>query len=178
MKQEINKTINLDIEGYESNENIIIGLFTYIAMHEGWSEEESNIVIDEALRLQDYDHFMETIKSHCEVRPKEVTPKKLSKILDQLGMFTHYLATKDIWLWDKYDYSNYRSLAHKAGLRDKVYSIYRSDVSEEDKYRVTTHPSLFFDTEEEAKDEVNHICSQIEYDPTDFIIYPLYRLPE
>lgn len=176
MEQEINKTVNLDLDCYEGNEDIIIGLFTHVALREGWSYEEINAVVKEALRLKDYDHLIETFKSYCEPKD-EVTSKKLLRILNQLGLFTHYLATKDIWTWDKYDYSNYRALKHKAGIKDKVYAIYTSDVEVKHKYRVTTMPTVFFESEEEAQEEINLICSRTGQDTSDYVIHTLYRLP-
>ena len=44
-----------------------------------------------------------------------VDPKEVWKVLSQLGLHTHYLATKAIAYWDEYDHSNYRSLLYKAG---------------------------------------------------------------
>ncbi len=176
MKQEVNKTVNLDLDCYKADHESIIGLFTHVALREGWSQEDINIVIKEALRLEDHDHFTETIKSHCEHK-YEVTTKKLMDILNQLGLCSHYLATKEIWKWDKYDYSNYRALKLKAGIKDRVFAIYTSDVKEEDRYRVTTMPTFFFETKEEAQNEIDLFCSRTGQDPSDYLIHTLWRLP-
>ena len=46
---------------------------------------------------------------------KKIDPKEVWEILQQLGLHTHYLASKPIINWDEYDRSNYRSLRIKAG---------------------------------------------------------------
>jgi len=178
MKTIINKTINLDIEEYRTNVDTLSGLFRHIAAREGWSTEEIDLVLKEALRLKDYDHFFETIASHCEVKVRKPKPIELERILEQLGLFTHYLAMKEISKWDSYDYSNFRSLKRKAGVSKKAFAIFTSDVKEKDKYIVTTAPTFFFDTEEEAQEELEIMCKERKLKPSDFTIQTLWKLPK
>ena len=178
MKIGINKTINLDIQEYRTNIDTLSGLFRHIAIREGWSTYEIDIVLKEASRLKDYDHFFETIASHCEVKIRKPKPSEVERILKQLSLYTHYLATKEISKWDSYDYSNFRSLKRKAGVSKKVFVIFTSDVKNEDKYIVTTTPTFFFDTEEEAQEELELMCMERKLKSSDFRIHTLWKLPK
>ena len=66
----------------------------------------------------------------------------------------HYLASKPIETWDSYDFANYQNLLRKSGNGKLVYAIFTADVAEKDKYMVTTKPNFFFDTKEEAEQEM------------------------
>lgn len=48
---------------------------------------------------------------------EKIDPKEVWDILQQLGLYTHYLASKPIAFWDEYDRSNYMSLKRKAGKK-------------------------------------------------------------
>ena len=72
----------------------------------------------------------------------------------------HYLRDKPVEEWDDYDVSNYYSILYKHGKTRRVFAIYTSDVKEEDKYVVTTQPSFFFDTREEAEEELERCYEQ------------------
>lgn len=178
MKKIINKTVNLDLVDVNGNAFMIMSVFSRQAKRENWTQDEINTVITEANRLKDYDHLIETIKSYCEVKEEVISSNELSKILKQLGLFTHYLATKDIAIWDTYDHSNYRALQRKAGRIKKVFAIFDADVSNEDKYIVTTKPAFFFESEDEAMEELERICIERKRDVSDFVIHPLCRLPK
>ena len=67
-----------------------------------------------------------------------VTPVKVYDVLTQLQLETHYLMTKILADWDEYDYSNFRALCNKAGIAETLYGIFDAEVSEEDKYIVTS----------------------------------------
>ncbi len=71
------------------------------------------------------------------------TPQKVWELLEQLGMETHYLATKVKAHWDEYDLSNYQALARKAGNPIPHYGVYDANVKEEDKYIVTLPGNLY-----------------------------------
>jgi hypothetical protein len=88
----------------------------------------------------------------------------------------HYLASKPVEDWDDYDRSNYRSLMVKTGTTKKVYAIFTSDVLAEDVYAVTTQPSYFFDTKEEAEVEIENIIAKGEFKSDDLVIHSLWRL--
>jgi hypothetical protein len=88
----------------------------------------------------------------------------------------HYLASKPVEEWDSYDKSNYRSLLLKTGTTKKVYGIFTSDVLAEDVYAVTTKPSYFFDTEEEAEAEIESIVSEGQFSKEELVVHKLWLL--
>lgn len=116
MKKVINKTVNLNIVSKNVNAYMLLGLFKGQAKEEEWSEDEINTVVIEA-KSGDNAHVIETIKNHCKAKTQKpnIDPVEVGDILTQLGLYDHYLGTKEIDLWDSYDYSNYRSLQIKAG---------------------------------------------------------------
>lgn len=88
----------------------------------------------------------------------------------------HYLASKPVEEWDSYDVSNYRSLLLKTGATKKVFGIFTSDVLAEDVYAVTTKPSYFFDTKEEAEAEIENIVSEGQFSKEELVIHKLWLL--
>ncbi|WP_396602059.1 hypothetical protein [Algibacter sp. R77976] len=88
----------------------------------------------------------------------------------------HYLASKPVEEWDEYDTSNYRSLLVKTGTTKKVFAIFTSDVLAEDVYAVTTKPSYFFDTKEEAEDEINNILVEGKFTRDELVVHSLWLL--
>ena len=88
----------------------------------------------------------------------------------------HYLASKPVENWDEYDTSNYRSLLLKTGKAKKVYAIFTSDVLAEDVYAVTTKPSYFFDTKEEAEAEIDNIIIEEKFTRDELVIHSLWLL--
>ncbi len=65
MENKINKTIDLELVGLDGNAFAIMGAFTRQARREKWTQEEINLVLDEA-RSGDYNHFLATISDYCE----------------------------------------------------------------------------------------------------------------
>jgi hypothetical protein len=57
--------ISLDLEGINSNAFAIIGAFRKQAKKEGWTAEEVDKVIKEAM-AGDYNHLLQTIMEYCE----------------------------------------------------------------------------------------------------------------
>lgn len=88
----------------------------------------------------------------------------------------HYLASKPVEEWDSYDVSNYRFLLLKTGTTKKVFGIFTSDVLAEDVYAVTTKPSYFFDTKEEAEAEIENIVSEGQFSKEELVIHKLWLL--
>lgn len=88
----------------------------------------------------------------------------------------HYLASKPVEEWDEYDTSNYRSLLVKTGTTKKVFAIFTSDVLAEDVYAVTTKPSYFFDTKEEAESEINNILVEGKFTRDELVVHSLWLL--
>jgi len=88
----------------------------------------------------------------------------------------HYLASKPVEHWDDYDVSNYRSLQIKTGTTKKVFAIFTSDVLAEDVYAVTTKPTYFFDTKEEAEAEIKEIVSKGKFTSDELVVHSLWLL--
>ena len=65
MKKQVNKTVNLDLVGVNGNAFAVMGVFSRQAKREGWSQEEIDLVLDEA-KTGDYDHLLAVISLHCE----------------------------------------------------------------------------------------------------------------
>lgn len=107
-------------------------------------------------------------------------PKFQQKDIDEFFVRTqneiHYLASKPVDQWDEYDVSNYRSLLLKTGTTKKVFGIFTSDVLSEDVYAVTTKPSYFFDTYEEAEAEIKNIELEGQFKANELTIHKLYLL--
>lgn len=70
MKQVVNKTVNLNLVGVDGNAYAILATFTRQARKEKWSEAEIELVIEEA-QSKDYDHLLNTIMNHCQVKEDE-----------------------------------------------------------------------------------------------------------
>lgn len=174
MKRTINKTVNLDLSSYEANTFVILGLFALQAKKEGWTEHEIEIVTKQA-KSKDYEYLCQTIKNHCEVKQQQVTSEEVWEVLSQLGLHTHYLASKPIEDWDGYDRSNYRSLLIKSGKLKKMYGIYGSNVSQNDVDVVTEHPSFYFKKEEEAKAVIQQLIAEGLFKPEELHVLHRYR---
>lgn len=65
MEKIVNKTINLNLEGVNGNAYFIMGAFNLQAKKEGWTQEEINLVLEEA-KSKDYNHLLSTLQNHCE----------------------------------------------------------------------------------------------------------------
>jgi hypothetical protein len=66
MKKVVNKTVNLELVGINGNAFMIMGVFQRQARKEGWTQEEIDLVLEEAKR-SDYNHLLATISNHCEI---------------------------------------------------------------------------------------------------------------
>jgi len=64
MKQVVNKKINLTLVGLDGNAFSLMGAFQRQARKEGWSKEEIDRVIKEAMS-SDYDHLLAVLDYHC-----------------------------------------------------------------------------------------------------------------
>ena len=126
----------------------------------------------------DYDVLRWTIK-HIE---KQITNTSDCSQAEVDGFFKkaqnglHYLASKPVNDWDEYDLSNYRSLLQKSGKAKKVYAIFTADVLAEDVYAVTTKPSYFFDTKEDAETEIQNIIKEEKFTESELKIHSLWLL--
>ena len=106
----------------------------------------------------------------------KLTQEQVAQCFEELQLESHYLNHKAVKEWDCYDISNYYSILHKRGKIRRAYAIFTADVKEVDKHLVTTPPTLFFDTKEEAEQELISFCKQQQADPMDFVIHWLWRI--
>lgn len=70
MQKTVPKTVNLDLVGIDSNAYSILGAFSRQARREGWTQEEINLVTEEA-KTGDYDHLLAVIENYCEPTYKD-----------------------------------------------------------------------------------------------------------
>jgi len=59
------KKINLRLIGIDGNAYALMAAFQHQARKEGWSKDEIQIVLDEAMS-GDYDHLLATLAARCE----------------------------------------------------------------------------------------------------------------
>ena len=100
----------------------------------------------------------------------------VTQFFESVNNELHYLASKRVEAWDEYDRSNYHSLLRKTGRSKKVFAVFTSDVKEEDKYIVSTSPSYFFDTAEEAQKEISKLIKERKFKEHDLKIMALWKL--
>lgn len=118
---------------------------------------------------------IEQWKNNIRAVPK-LTQEEVHTFFDEIQLEIHYLRHKPVEQWDDYDVSNYYSILFKRGKTKRVFAIFTSDVKDEDKYAVTTQASFFFDTKEEAEQEVKRICKETKQRATDFVIHTLWKV--
>lgn len=139
-----------------------------------------NLENGQLLELIGEDYFIlsfliQKMESDITAAPK-MTKDEVDMFFDNIYLSTHYLKIKPIEEWDSYDVSNYYSLLFKHRKTKRVFAIFTSDVEEEDKYAVSTKPSFFFDTKEEAEEELERICVETKQSPSDFVIHSLWKI--
>ena len=70
MERKIEKTVNLELVGVDGNAYAVMGVFSRQARREGWTQEEIDLVLEEA-KSGDYDHLLSTIMTYCEPQDEE-----------------------------------------------------------------------------------------------------------
>ncbi len=65
LTQVVDKKVKLKLKGIDGNAFSIMGAFSGAARKAGWTEEETNKVLNEAMS-DDYNHLLSTIQAHCE----------------------------------------------------------------------------------------------------------------
>lgn len=101
---------------------------------------------------------------------------EVHKFFDAIQIDPHYLRDKPVNEWDEYDVSNYYAILFKHGKTRRVFAIFTSDVEDKDKYAVTTKPSYFFDTKQEAETELKHLVKQKNFKKEDLKIMSLWKI--
>lgn len=135
-------------------------------------KELLEIIAEDSLVLS---HIIRQWKDGITATPT-MSQEEVCEFFDQFQMEMHYLRSKPVEEWDEYDRSNYYSILWKRGKTRRVFAIYTSDVNEEDKYIVTTQPSFFFDTREEAEQELERCIAEENFEECDLKIMSLWRV--
>ena len=120
-------------------------------------------------------HTIETLEDRFNAFPK-YAQTEVDAFFTRTQNESHYLAQKSVDHWDSYDTSNYRSLLLKTGTTKKVFGVFTSDVLAEDVYAVTTKPSYFFDTEQEAEQEITNIIAEGRFTREELTIHKLWLM--
>ena len=120
-------------------------------------------------------YVIEKWKSNISAVPK-LSQTEVDDFFERMPISIHYLRDKPVEQWDDYDVSNYYSILYKHGKTRRVFAIYTSDVKEEDKYVVSTQPSFFFDTREEAEQELERCKSEENFKEGDLQILSLWKI--
>ncbi len=102
--------------------------------------------------------------------------EEVHNFFDSIQIDPHYLRDKPVEEWDEYDRSNYYSILFRHGKTRRVFAIFTSDIDEIDKYAVTTKPSFFFDTSEEAEEELKKIIKERKFKKGDLKIMSLWKI--
>lgn len=178
-QQDKNQSITQNLLKYFTREelnDLVMWLFP-----ESWSLEVLSFKTDEELLdiiendlnilLYQMDKLEQSIVTYPKLEQEEV-----DVFFQRTQNEIHYLASKPVEEWDSYDVSNYRSLLLKTGTTKKVFGIFTSDVLAEDVYAVTTKPSYFFDTKEEAEAEIENIVSEGQFSKEELVIHKLWLL--
>lgn len=121
------------------------------------------------------DYYINQLEESITASPS-LSEEEKKEFFSQRNLETHYLYAKPTKAWDSYDISNYYSLLWKHGKTKRVWAIFTSDVNEEDKYAVTTKPSFFFDTEDEAIAEIENILKEKKFQREDLKVMSLWHL--
>lgn len=140
---------------------------------EKMTDKELTEAIGEQSEILEY--FIDAWTKRIQASPSLSTKDK-EEFFSRHGIESHYLNFKPTSQWDAYDESNYYSLILKHGKAKKVYAIFLSDVDDEDLQAVTTQPSYFFDTYEEAEAEMDKIIEERSFAPDELKIRSLFKI--
>lgn len=119
--------------------------------------------------------FIDTWEKRIQTSPS-LSKKEVEEFFMKHCLESHYLNFKSIDLWDEYDQSNFYSLILKHGKAKKVYAIFMADVDDTELHAVTTQPSYFFDSYEEAKIELEKILDERGFAPDELKIKSLFKI--
>ena len=156
MKKLVDRVIQLDLNLWK-NSPYLLSAFQMKAVLEGWSETEIELVSNQ-VKFEPEEKQYEILMQYCLPTIDSgvaLTQSDVHFLLAHLNMETHYLGQTEIENWDEYDWSNYMHLKRRATSSIKrVYALYSDSVDAENKYKVTTKPSEYFDTYQDAQDHL------------------------
>lgn len=146
-----------------------------------WEHEYLNRCSEkELLSLIKYDSFflsylIEILEMELGTLPSFIQAD-VTAFFESVNCEMHYLASKKVEAWDNYDRNNYYSLLRRMGKTKMVYAVFDGEVKEEDKYSVTTPPSQFFDTREEAEKGTESLIKERNLEPKSLKVMSLWKL--
>jgi len=109
-------------------------------------------------------------------KKKTIDPKEVNEVLSQLGLYTHYLATKPIDDWDEYDHSNWNALLRKSGrgrLKETFAIIVALDFKKFEHYCM--EPQVFYESFEKAEEQMLHLIKTKQYKKSQLKIQKLWK---
>ena len=151
MKLLVDKKVKINLHPFKRSP-FITEAFEMAAREQGWCDTEITLALSQTRDLS-LDGKYEVLLHYCLTYGDDVslTQEDIVFMLHYLGCHTHYLNQKPMEVWDEYDWNNYASLKRKATSSIKrVFAVFSKTVLENEKYEVTTKPSRYFDTQEEA----------------------------
>jgi len=86
--------------------------------------------------------------------------KGINMVFSGLGIPNHELNYRELKTWSRNDYALYQKLLVKAGYLIKAYGIYDKSVAPESTGMVTSQPYRFFDSYEEAENEIKELAAR------------------
>lgn len=140
---------------------------------ENMTDPELTEAIGDTLEILEY--FIDKWQKRIQATPS-LSTKETREFFTRHGIESHYLNNKPVDLWDEYDQANFYSLTMKHGKAQKVYAIFMADVNDEELHAVTTQPSYFFDSYEEAKTELEKIQDERGFAPDELKIKSLFKI--
>lgn len=179
MSQEVNIGIHPKITKYLAFEDLIdIVLWTHPNTYRKEllslksKEELINLIeIDVNILLYTIAKIEKSMTNYVKYSPSEV-----STFFKKTQNEIHYLASKPADDWDEYDKANYHSLLSKTGTAKIVYGVFTDKVLSENVYAVTTKPSYFFDSKEEAEAEIDNIIKEEKFKRDDLTVHKLWLI--
>ena len=156
MNKLVDKRVRINLYPFKQTA-YLLQAFQVAATEQEWSDTDIELVSNQIKELS-LDERFKILNAYCLTYADDI--KSLSKsdihyMLDHLGQHSHYLKDKLLSTWDEYDWSNYDSLKRKATSSIKrVFALFPELVQPDEKYFFESHPTIFYDTLEEALEAI------------------------
>jgi len=114
--------------------------------------------------IQDEQHILSYLIKELDdevLQSDTLSYNRVRSTLDQIGLHSHYLISKEIVKWNSYDHANFRSLCRRAGKQLPLYGIYDKAVEPEDKYLFI--PAQLYESKSKAQAALEGFASSKGY---------------
>lgn len=180
LDREKNGEMNEFLKGFFDREELIEILEHFYSANDLHGQEIDTLEYRDLLELLGEDlvilsFLIEKIEEGITSVP-QMEQNEIDRFFDDIGLGAHYLWDKSVANWDGYDRGNYFSLLSKHGKIERAFAIFSSDVKSEEKYTVTTPPSRFFDSREEAEKKLENIIAEGKFASDELVIHSLWHL--